>query len=230
MPPVQSISTRHPERLPGVAELERLCQSLAILDAILEPEWDLHYYSFNAHWAEGEAMGSMRNGSGDDYFILFNRCGAIIIGCAHESPMAESYVTSGRPWPRVIDDVPAEFASAIAEPAFSPLETTFCLWRKRTDMSWHRGDIDFPPGDDPDGSADLLAMLDGDPRTYRAWCSEYYEARVPLKAITAVYRHAPLTDELILQINADADREALLEDVSEIGYPSSLNGTDGSVV
>lgn len=43
------ISTRQLGALPDIATLERLCQSLALLDAILSREWEYRYYSFNAH-------------------------------------------------------------------------------------------------------------------------------------------------------------------------------------
>jgi hypothetical protein len=36
-----------------------------MLDAIVCPEWEHRYYSFNANWAADEVMGSMRDGSGD---------------------------------------------------------------------------------------------------------------------------------------------------------------------
>ncbi len=53
--------------LPDVESLKRLSQSLAILDAIMSPDWEFRYYSFNSKWSEGEMMASMRDGSGDDY-------------------------------------------------------------------------------------------------------------------------------------------------------------------
>ena len=67
------ISTRDLSLLPAIKQLKLLAQSLAMLDAIIEPEWEFRYYSFNAHWGREEAMASMRNGSGDDYF--FQSCG-----------------------------------------------------------------------------------------------------------------------------------------------------------
>jgi len=56
-----------------------------MLDAILCPEWEYRYHSFNARWAGGEAMASMRDGCGDGYFILFTAAGAIMKGFVHES-------------------------------------------------------------------------------------------------------------------------------------------------
>lgn len=67
------ISTRDLSDMPGVDTLERLSQSVAMLDAILSPQWDYRYFSFHAVWdtSMNERMASMRNGSGDEYFLVF---------------------------------------------------------------------------------------------------------------------------------------------------------------
>jgi hypothetical protein len=36
-----------------------------------------------------------------------------------------------------------------------------------------------------------------------------------------VYRHVPLTQALVKRLNPDVDLEALMEDISEIGYPET---------
>lgn len=69
------ISTLNSDGLPGIDELRRLLQSMAMLDAILSPEWEYRYYSFNANWSTGEQMGSMRNGCGDHFFAHFTPAG-----------------------------------------------------------------------------------------------------------------------------------------------------------
>jgi len=103
----------------------------------------------------------MRVGSGGDYFILFNPAGAILKGFAHESMMSPYQSTPPRAWPGVLDDVPKVFSTFLSEPAFTISDTTFCIWRTYSDTSWQRGNIQFPDAKDPDGSADLLAILDG---------------------------------------------------------------------
>ncbi len=50
----------------------------------MSPEWEYRYYSINSKWDEGEMMASMRNGSGDEYFILFDSHGAIMKGFDHD--------------------------------------------------------------------------------------------------------------------------------------------------
>ena len=212
------ISTRHLSALPGIDELKLCCQSVAMLDAIVMDDWEYRYYSFDAHWGDNEMLASMRDGSGDSYFILFNSAGAIIKGFAHESTMAAYATDSGQVWPGVLDHVPEEFEQALIDPAFVREETSFCIWRKYDDSKWQIGKIEFPDEVDPDGSADLLFMLDGNPKTYQQWASEYYERTIPLDTVTEVYKHKPLTQQLVSSLNSERLLDDLKSDLDEIGY------------
>jgi hypothetical protein len=213
------ISTRDLSRFPGIEQLRKLTQSLAMLDAIVEREWDYRYYSFNSRWNAGEQMASMRNGSGDGWFCAFGTPGAFFKGFSHESPMSPWRVRPPKVWPGVLESVPAAFGAFLTEPTFVMEETTFCIWQEHGDRAWLRGAISFPDAPDPDGSADLLAMLDGDPATYRAWAEEYYERAIDLAAITRVYKHEPLSHDLVRAINDAVEFADLAEDIDEIGYP-----------
>lgn len=213
------ISTRNLKPLPAVAELRRLCQSVAMLDAILMPDWEDRFYSFDAHWGDAEMLASMRNGSGDSYAVIFTPDGAVLKGYAHESEMGRHAAETGRPWPGVLEQVPPEFAPLLADPAFPVEETSFCVWRRADGPAWEAGAIRFPGGEDPDGSRLLLSILDGNPRTYQEWAEEYYERGVPLDAVGAVYRHEPLTARLLGRLNPDIDADDVADDVEEIGYP-----------
>lgn len=213
------ISSRSLSELPGIDELKRISQSIATLDAIMMDDWDYRYFSFDAHWGEGEMLASMRNGSGDSYFILFNSFGAIIKGYGHESAMAEYTVDSGKVWPGVLDEAPPEFEAVLTDPAFVSEETSFCMWRKYSDSKWQTGKIEFPDEKDPDGSEDLLFMLDGNPNTYQQWAGEYYEKDIPLDAVKAVYEHKPLTQQVVSRLNSERRFEDLESDLDEIRYP-----------
>jgi hypothetical protein len=162
------ISTRDLSRLPNVDGLCRTLQSMAMLDAVLCPEWEYRYYSFEAAWAAGEQVGSMRNGSGDDFFAHFGPAGCWLKGFDHESPMSPYRESQQRPWPGVLDAVPAEFAACLRERAFGVEDVTFCIWRRNDDKDWQMGPVEFPPDrPDPDGSAFLLSALDGRPESYQ---------------------------------------------------------------
>lgn len=55
-----------PDDLPDIANLKRRTKALAMLEAIVCPEWEYRYYSYNSRWSSGEEMASMRNGQGDE--------------------------------------------------------------------------------------------------------------------------------------------------------------------
>jgi hypothetical protein len=192
-----------------------------MLDAILCPDWEYRYHSYNAQWAEGEEMASMRDGNGGDYFILFTQAGVIMKGFAHDSETWQRALERGqRPVPGVFNGVPEEFAGFLTEPAFSMDETTFCLWRRRADPTWQTGAIDPLDGEDPDGSAELLRLLDGDPETYRTWSEDYFETSVNRSAVDDVLSHRPLTEEIVKALNPELSLADLAVDLSEIAYPT----------
>src|SRR5438874_2641179 len=138
------ISTRNLSQMPDIAGLKMLTQSLAMLDAILMPEWQYRYYSFNSQWAPGEQMASMRDGSGDEWFCLFESAGAALKGFDHESAMSPWGNDDHAIWKGVLDEVPPVFARFLNEPAFSMKDTTFCIWRTNQDAVWRVGAIEFP--------------------------------------------------------------------------------------
>jgi hypothetical protein len=213
------ISSRNLKLIPEIKELEKISQAIAMLDAILSPEWEYRYYSFNGKWGEKERLASMRDGSGDDYFILFNEFGAVIKGFAHESHMTPYKNKLKQIWPGVLSDIPQEFSSILSEPAFSIEDTTFCIWRKYTDLSWQTGNITYPRGKDPDGSEGLLFILDSNPLTYKFWVEDYYEKTIPISSVEHIFAHLPLTDYIVSTLNNDLVLSDLQEDIAEIGFP-----------
>ena len=65
----------------------------------------------------------------------------------------------------------------------------------------------------------LLSDLDGRPESYRAWAADYYEREVELAAVEHVYRHIPITSEVVARLNSEVSLSDLAADISEIGYP-----------
>jgi hypothetical protein len=114
--------------LPDVVTLRRKAQSLALLDAIMSPNWQYRYYSFNSKWGTDEMMASRKNGSGDELYILFSPFGAILKGFDHESLMSPWTREDQSLWPQVFDGVPMVFKHFLGEPAFDIPNTTFCVW------------------------------------------------------------------------------------------------------
>ncbi len=209
-----AISTDDLAGLSPPVRLRDLMQALAALDAIVSPEWEYRYYSFNARWGPGELMGSMRNGSGDDLFVLFNDAGAFIKGFDHECRPPAARAKD------VYDRVPAAFRSGIDEPAFSPEYVTFCCWRTFQEDQWNASGA--PPLEaGRDGSDWMLAGLDDSPATYLAFASDYYEVELDAGCVDAVYRRSPMTPELARGLNPEIDFPWLLGELDEIGYPAA---------
>ncbi|MFF2250371.1 hypothetical protein [Streptomyces sp. NPDC058142] len=212
--------------LPEISVLREHCRSLSVLEAILSPEWEGRYYSFNERWSETESMASMRNGSGDEFSIVFSPAGAYVRGFAHESPMSP-YAEDG-PWPGVLDEVPDVFRSCVEEPAFCDEDgmpvVTACMWRETDHVAWKTGTIDYPDEqpDDADGARYLFQLLvDRSPEAFQRWAQDYYEVPVAVEAVAHVFASHPLSDSVVNALNPEITVADLAEDLAEIGYPPS---------
>lgn len=203
--------------------------SLAILDAIMSPEWEYRYYSFDPYWSKAKniALASMRNGSGDDFFILFAPEGCIIKGFAHESSMSPYRARRNNPgtrgiWPGIYDAVPAGLYALIDNPALTLDDVTYCIWWHNSAPGWQMGVRDFLMEDDPDGSEIHLEILDGAPATYQEYARQYYERDIPIAVIRAIYAHYPVSKEAIQAINPNANIERIFMDMRAYGYESRV--------
>ncbi len=208
------ISTHNLNELPDIAQLKQICKAIAVLDAIISPVWEYRYYSYSSIWDEGEECATMRDGSGDEYLILFNQYGAIINGLAHEVEL----------WKLDKNIIPKEFHQFMFGEPVSSLGTTFCIWKKYVDTEWQAAHNVLEEEDEyGDGSEDLLFILDGNPSTYKTWAEEYYEGeiegKVPLQIIEQIYQGKPLTKEMVIALNPkSSDWNALQEELDEIAY------------
>ncbi|WP_432867414.1 hypothetical protein [Microbispora rosea] len=216
------------QRLPSISIVRDRCRAMAMLDAIMSPEWALRYYSFNCRWSPNEEMASMRDGSGNEYSIIFSQAGAYARGFDHESPMSPYRVNPPMPWPGLLDTVPEVFHSQVTEPAFCdeagiPLATV-CFWREYGDVAWREGTIkSMPEAAKDDGSVEWLfdVLLDGRPEAYQEFAEEYYGVAVNLEAVRSVYALQPLTQSIVSVLNPEVDLASLEEDLAEIGYAYS---------
>ncbi|MET8451089.1 hypothetical protein [Streptomyces sp. NPDC005209] len=214
--------------LPGVEALRNHCQGLALLDAVLSPEWDARFYSYDVHWGEGEQMASMRDGIGGECAIVFSAAGAYVRGLDHESLMSPwARMDVPAVWPGVVDDVPEVFRPYVQEPAFcderAVAAITRCLWRRTPDTLWQTGTIVFPEEGDgaPDGADVLFELLvDRSPDAYAKWASEYYEVPVHVEAVRHILAGHPLTAEIVAVLNPDIELSGVAEDIALIGHPA----------
>lgn len=75
-------------RLPAPEIVRARSKAMAMLDAVLSPEWKFRYYSYDRLWAPSEELASMKDGSGNDYVIVFAEPGVYAQATCHESPIS----------------------------------------------------------------------------------------------------------------------------------------------
>ena len=187
-------------KLPGIETVRSHSQAMAMLEAILCPDWSYRFFSFDSRWSAGESLASMQDGSGNDYPL--------------------------EPRPGLFEAVPAAFRSFVEEPAFCDAggvpRATACFWRQPSDDAWSAGPLEFPTEEhkDVDGTEWMFEVLvDGTAEGYRAFAEECYEVVPDITAIRHVYELKPLTQEIVSALNPDVDLADLAEDSAQIGYP-----------
>ena len=248
---MKQISTENLKLLPTQIELKKICKSISALEAIICPEWEYRYYSYQKDWSETEEFCEMRNGQGDQMLIAFSKDGTCINGFAHESELNgwknitieekksffENLFGSKKEVKTeltqeiadgILDKLPKEFNEFIFGEPVKSIGTTFCIWQTKTDDNWKIGEIELPNDEYKDGSSDLLKLLDGKPFTYKNWAEEYYEEEfenrdLKLELVEKIYSGIIISKDLVLKINPEfKDFQKLKSDLNEIGYENEL--------
>lgn len=200
----------YPHPTQPAADLRRLCQALAALDAINSPEEEYRYFSYNPEWGENEAVFEMNDGEGDQLLVLFCPEGCVLSGyLAGYAPPDQAQLTRG---------LPAAFEEFMFGEPVASIGTTFCRWYTPA-HGWQTG-----AATEPADAADLLFIFDGQPATYAEWATDYYTDETDKKPITAtavapIYRQEVLTKAMVLALADEvADWAMLAADLQAIGY------------
>ncbi|TCO47691.1 hypothetical protein EV646_105245 [Kribbella antiqua] len=205
------------QRLPDLRTTRRVSRALAVLDLVLNEDPGSRYHSFDARWSETEEAALMRDGSGNEYSIVFSGDGAFAYGFDHESPMSP-YVNGMKTWPGLIDGVPEVFHSARDDAAFQTAATV-CFWRTTDDTEWRCGPVQNAEKDGADALFELLA--DSRPEAYLTFAEDYYEVALDLEPIRHIYALMPLTEYVVTSLNPERRLHDLKDEIAEIGYPRS---------
>ncbi|HEY3515147.1 hypothetical protein [Kribbella sp. NPDC051137] len=208
-------------RLPEPAVVRRVSRALAVLDVVLNDDERTRYFEFDARWSATEEAALMRDGSGNEYSVVFSPDGVFGYGFDHESPVSP-YANGMRSWPGLLDGVPEVFQEQRDDKAFSDdgvPRATVCFWRTTEDDAWRCGPVENVGADGADELFELIA--DGRPEAYLTFAEEYYEVALDLEAIRHVYALMPLTEYVVTSLNRHRRLTDLAEDIAEIGYPRS---------
>lgn len=201
--------------LPPVAQCMERSQSLAMLDAILSPEWEYRYYSFNSFWAPAQQMASMRDGSGDHYFMLFVNDGVVAKFFDHE---LDDRRDDGNLSAELRQIIPVRYHAFLSETAFSVDEVSSWAWFDAERQLWLRTLSDAPEAERRIDSLTQL-LTSRQPRAYVDWASEYFELDISLAAVEPIFEHEPLTEALVAALNDELSLADVMDDSREIGYP-----------
>ncbi|MCO1580687.1 hypothetical protein M8C13_33520 [Crossiella sp. SN42] len=209
--------------LPDIDTLRARCRAIAALEVVLNDDPGSRYFGYDPDWAEGRELAWMRNGSGDEYSIVFQEAGVFIRGFDHESAMSPFVSDDGELWPGLVDELPTDFADLVEEPAFcldDLLAATVVVWRRWNGNRWQCGEIVFPAGDDPDGARWLFQVVAVDgTEGYHGFAQDYYQRELDYRAVREVLRQAPLTAELTRRLAPGADWARVRHEVSALGWP-----------
>jgi hypothetical protein len=190
--------------LPSPQELERICKGMAALDAMLMEEWQDRYYSFNHAWnAKSEQrMASMRNGEGDEWFMVFEPSGVFFKAFWHEYPHEDVA--------KIYKGLPTKLLPQLKEPAFSMEHVTFGGWHDGTTWTLRGNAIAPIQGE--------LEILTGDPEKYREYAADYFGVDLPADAIAHVLAGKKLDAKLVKRITSERTLADLKADLAEIDY------------
>jgi len=188
--------------LPSIEDVKKTSQGLALVDAIIMPEWEYRYFSFDNKWSEdgSEAMGSMRDGSGAEYFLHFSNEG-LAGKVLSENLLDESLLC--------LEKMPNCFLSFKNEAAFTVDAATFFFWRKSNDEKWHVSPSnvrEFP----------LLDFITNGVSSYYDWATEYYERDINKDVLEKVFTSLSISSDQLSILNPDLTMEGLEEDIVEI--------------
>lgn len=188
--------------LPSIDEVKKVSQGLALIDAIIMPEWEYRYFSFNSNWDgnRGEMMASMRDGSGGEYFINFT--GAGVTG----KVLFEDSLTCVSP---SLSLVPDSFFGFKNEAAFSVANATFFFWREKNSIAWMASPENLK-------AYPLLGFLTNGVVGYHSWAEDYYEKSIDSNVLKDVFNSLVITADQLAVLNPDVTLEDLEEDIQEI--------------
>lgn len=202
-------------KLPNAETFQKICKAIAVLDAIICPEWEYRYYSYNSKWDKDEEFFEMRNGGGEHMLILFKNGKCVINGVHTNYRNADKTVLT--------KSLPEIFNNFIFGEPVNTRGTNFCIWTN-DDGNWvynKTEDID-------NGMEELLYIFDNNPKTYIDWAEEYFEdscceAGISEKTVQQLFNGETLTKNMVLSIVDEVDDwEQLKEDLAEIDYPHNL--------
>ncbi len=182
----------------NIKNLQQKLKALALADTILEPEWEMRYFSYDSNWAEEQQMASMRDGEGCFWYVWFQ---GENIGYKSISP--HDGLMSKKELDDIKNNIPKEYEEFINEPAFYIDDATE-IWLLK-DLKWIKYGIT-----DITEIIDLSEIFKWSATEYKEWAEYYYEKDIDMEALNKVFDFTLDRDD-ILKLNP----EAVIDDIFE---------------
>jgi hypothetical protein len=208
-----------PQSFPDPRTLGNRAMALAMLDAIICPEFQYRYFSYDASWDDDQQVAAMRNGDGDHWFLHLSDSGAAIKGYVQELPRGGARAMALEVQRRVPDD----FGAFLHEPAFAMDAVSYFYYRRSGDGAWSKvAHPDAGLARRSDGSEDYLSILLAPASCYYDYATDYFECEPPLASIEHIYALAPLTAAIVKSLNPQMTLAEARAAAALIGYPARV--------
>lgn len=183
-----------------IEQLRNKLKVLALLDAIIEQEWEYRYFSYSSSWSDSEEMGSLRDGCGGEWFVWFS---GDAVGYKCLSP--EDGLMEGIEM--VKSSAPSAYHNFITEPAFT-IDRATCIWYLENSQ-WVKH------GKTVNKLIDLDIVFNWDASGYQLWATEYYERDIDPEVVESIFR-GQFSEELAKKLNPDIEMRDLLVELPEL--------------
>ncbi len=185
-------------------ELRNKLKHLALLDAIIEPEWEYRYYSYNSNWSDTEEMASLRDSCGGEWFFLLDENNVSFKCTSPVDGLVDNF-------DEIKKSVPERFNPLLNEAAFSMGQGS-CIWfiENNTWVKLGKEITDLP---NPIIIQDLTAS------DYCQFVEDIFEQEIDQEVVQSIF-DGKFTIDMAKKINPSIDLNALRQDISEIGASS----------
>lgn len=203
-----------------VAEVLQRSKALAALELVLSPDWEYRWYSFQKDWAPGvEQMACMRDGCGNEWWMVFHRDGwAAVKGYAEES---DAWTKHGAALAKALQAaMPEPLREFAHEAAFNWEQASFAYYRLPGDAAWTHVNQQTEFAGADGGEPAMLQHILGTAAHYAEFAKDYHEVAVEVSVVEGVFALQPFTEATVQALNPDLTLEIVSEALAEeIGYP-----------
>lgn len=185
-------------------ELRNKLKHLALLDAIIEPEWEYRYYSYNSNWSDSEEMASLRDSCGGEWFFLLEGNNISFKCTSPVDGLVEDFDT-------LKQSVPERFSPFLNEAAFS-MDQGSCIWFIENN-EWVK------LGNDISDLPNPITIQEMSAADYCQYVEDIFEQEIDQEIVQAVF-DGKFTIDMAQIINPSIDIDALKADLLEVGAGS----------